>query len=317
MGNTTPVIEQRDTIVLPEAIEGDDYITSVNALKNGKIAVVQQSGYLSIVNMKQYTVEYREKHFEKKNEEEFILILYEFKNQSLLLGTNNGNLYLLQYKEGGYYNVIECYEDNHYLENIQQYSEDTLITIYWSKIMFWNVHDQIDLSGPKKTVDLFLSENSFRSRCLMKNAEHIFVELRETDAFLTEWIIISLEPFEIITKMYERCRYRYDCLVQVEEYKLLSTDEEGVFVFNVRTCQKEWKTYSWEHQFSEPIFLRLSDEFVFAKVNLKKEHHYLIDIKAKSAHEISLNEIFIIGMVKIDEFNFCTYSHESITLWKF
>ena len=109
MGNTTPVIEQRDTIVLPEAIEGDDYITSVNALKNGKIAVVQQSGYLSIVNMKQYTVEYREKHFEKKNEEEFILILYEFKNQSLLLGTNNGNLYLLQYKEGGYYNVIECY----------------------------------------------------------------------------------------------------------------------------------------------------------------------------------------------------------------
>ena len=151
----------------------------------------------------------------------------------------------------------------------------------------------------------------------MKNAEHIFVELRETDAFLTEWIIISLEPFEIITKMYERCRYRYDCLVQVEEYKLLSTDEEGVFVFNVRTCQKEWKTYSWEHQFSEPIFLRLSDEFVFAKVNLKNEHHYLIDMKAKSAHEISLNEIFIIGMVKIDEFNFCTYSHESITLWKF
>ena len=42
MGNKTPVIEQRDTIVLPEALEADDYITCVNALKNGKIAAVQQ-----------------------------------------------------------------------------------------------------------------------------------------------------------------------------------------------------------------------------------------------------------------------------------
>ena len=58
MGNKTPVIEQRDTIVLPEA--ADDYITCVNALKNGKIAAVQQSEFLSIVNMKNYTVNYRD-----------------------------------------------------------------------------------------------------------------------------------------------------------------------------------------------------------------------------------------------------------------
>ena len=60
MGNKTPVIEQRDTIVLPEALEADDYITCVNALKNGKIAAVQQSEFLSIVNMKNYTVNYRD-----------------------------------------------------------------------------------------------------------------------------------------------------------------------------------------------------------------------------------------------------------------
>ena len=48
-----------------------------------------------------------------------------------------------------------------------------------------------------------------------KNADDSVVEyiknkLESSD--LTELIIISLEPFQIITKMYKQCRYRYVCL---------------------------------------------------------------------------------------------------------